>query len=76
LREIRYYQESFGFLIPKRAFTKLVREIAGEVKRDLRFQASAICNLQEAAESFLVTLMEGKISCPLVLVSISLMVYS
>ena len=45
LRQIRKYQ-------------RLVREIAQDYKCDLRFQSTAIMALQEAAEAYLVSLME------------------
>lgn len=58
LREIRRYQKSTELLIRKLPFQRLVREIAQDFKTDLRFQASAIAALQEAAESYLVGLFE------------------
>jgi histone H3 len=45
-------------LIRKLPFQRLVREIAGDYKTDLRFQASAVAALQEAAEAYIVGLME------------------
>ena len=64
LREIRRYQKSTELLIRKLPFSRLVREIAQEVgKTDLRFQGSAIICLQEAAEAFLVSLLEDANLC-------------
>jgi histone H3/H4 len=60
LREIRRYQQSSNLLIPKAAFTRVVREIMLEFKSDMRIQASAIEALQEAAEAILVTEFESK----------------
>lgn len=57
LREIRRYQKGTELLLRKLPFQRLVREIAQEMAPgtgDLRFQASAIAALQEAAEMFLV----------------------
>lgn len=54
LREIRKYQRSTKLLIPKLAFQRVVREIAENSRPDLKFQASALMALQEAAESYLV----------------------
>ncbi len=51
LREIRRYQKSTELLVRKLPFQRLVREIAGEIKNDLRFQATAIVALQEATEA-------------------------
>ena len=58
LREIRRYQKSTDLLIRKLPFQRLVREIAQDFKNDLRFQATAILALQEASESYLVSLFE------------------
>lgn len=58
LREIRRYQKSTELLIRKLPFQRLVREIAQRLKPDLRWQSSGIHALQEAAESYLVSLFE------------------
>ena len=58
LREIRKYQKSTELLIRKLPFRRLVREVAQEYKSDLRFQSSAVVALQEASESYLVSLFE------------------
>lgn len=63
LREIRKYQKSTDLLIRKLPFQRLIREIAQEFKTDLRFQSSAILALQEAAESYLVSLFEDTNLC-------------
>lgn len=63
LREIRKYQKSTELLIRKLPFQRLVREIANEYKTDLRFQASAVLALQEAAEAYLVGLFEDTNIC-------------
>ncbi|MFM7088406.1 MAG: hypothetical protein ACKOW9_02660 [Candidatus Paceibacterota bacterium] len=63
LREIRTYQKSTELLLRKLPFSRLVREIAHDIKSDMRFQASAILALQEAAESYLVGLMEETQMC-------------
>ena len=63
LREIRKYQKSTELLIRKLPFQKLVREIASSFKSDLRFQSSAILALQEASESYLVSLFEDTNLC-------------
>ncbi|KAK3634969.1 centromeric DNA-binding histone H3-like protein cse4 [Elasticomyces elasticus] len=46
-------------LIRKLPFQRLVREIAYDFKKDLRFQRSAIHAIQESAEAFLVQMFEG-----------------
>ena len=63
LREIRKFQKSTDLLIRKLPFQRLVREIAGEFKSDLRFQTQAILALQEAAEAYLVGLFEDTNLC-------------
>ena len=63
LREIRKYQKSTELLIRKLPFQRLVREIAGAFKSDLRFQSSAVLALQEASESYLVSLFEDTNLC-------------
>ena len=64
LREIGQFQKSTELLIQKLPFSWLVCEVAQEVgKTDMRFQGSAIICLQEAAEAFLVSLMEDANFC-------------
>jgi len=58
LREIRRYQKSSDLLMRKMPFYRLVREIAEDFHRDLRFTGTALSALQEASESFLVHLFE------------------
>lgn len=58
LREIRRYQKSTDLLIRRAPFGRLVREIAEHFKHDLRFQASALAAIQEAAEAYLAKLFE------------------
>ncbi|KAH7009136.1 histone [Microdochium trichocladiopsis] len=63
LREIRRYQKSTELLIRKAPFQRIVREIAQDFKSDLRFQSSAIGALQEAVESYLISLFEDTNLC-------------
>lgn len=63
LREIRKYQKSTELLIRKLPFQRLVREIAQDYKCDLRFQSTALLALQEAAEAYMVGLMEDTQLC-------------
>lgn len=53
LREIRRYQKSTDLLLKRLPFQRLVREIAQDFNNDLRFQASAVDAMQEAAEQYL-----------------------
>ena len=64
LCEIWWYQKSMELLIQKLPFSRLVREITQEVgKTDMHFQGSTIIWLQEAAEAFLVSLLEDANLC-------------
>ena len=68
LREIRRYQRSTENLIKQTPFQKLIREILQEYRIcpdgpgtpsvQVRFQATAIATLQEAAENYIVGLFE------------------
>ncbi|KAJ7342918.1 histone-fold-containing protein [Mycena albidolilacea] len=58
LRQIRPYHKSTEMLIKKVPFQRLVREVAQNYRADIRFQSSALLALQEAAESFIVSLIE------------------
>ena len=49
LREIRRYQKGTELLIRKAPFQRLVREIAQDFKKDLRFQSTAVLALQEVS---------------------------
>ena len=63
LRQIRRYQKSTELLIRKLPFQRLVREIAQNFGKDLRFQSQAVGALQEAAEAYLVGLFEDTNLC-------------
>ena len=63
LREIRKYQKSTDLLIQKLPFRRLVRELAANIDSEKRFQESALQALQEAAEHYLVTLLEEANLC-------------
>jgi histone H3 len=63
LREIRRYQKTIDLLLPKAPFARLVREIAQDLKTDLRFQTDTMLALQEAAEAFIIGLMEDTNLC-------------
>jgi histone H3 len=63
LRDIRKFQKSTELLIKKAPFQRLVREIALNFRPDLRFQASAVLAIQEAAEAYLVQIFEDSNLC-------------
>ena len=68
LREMQHYQRSTENLIKKTPFQKLIREISQEYRIcpdgpgtpsvQVCFQSTAIAALQEAAENFIVGLLE------------------
>nr|XP_060616251.1 histone H3-like centromeric protein A [Anolis sagrei ordinatus] len=63
--QIRKFQKSTNLLIPKLPFGRVVREICLDFTRglDMHWQAMALLALQEAAEAFLVHLMEDAHLC-------------
>ena len=63
LSEIRRAQKNTDLLIRKAPFGRLVREIASACRTDLRFQSSAIAALQEAAEAYVIGLLEDTNLC-------------
>lgn len=65
LREIRRYQKSAELLLRKLPFQRLIREIAQEKNDNIRFQATALEAMQEAAEAFLVGVFEDTNLCAL-----------
>lgn len=63
LREIKYYQTTLGFLIPKASLVRIIRGITKNVskapeKDSMRFTAAALNILHEAIENHLVYLLE------------------
>ena len=65
LAEIRKYQKSTESLIPKLPFRRLVRELVQSEKQDIRLQETALEALQEAAETYLVRLLDDANLCAL-----------
>lgn len=63
LRQIRRYQKSTEMLIRKLPFQRLVREVAGDFRTDMRFQSTALLAVQEAAEAYIVGLFEDTNLC-------------
>ena len=63
LRQIRRYQKSTELLIRKLPFQRLVREVAGVIRTDMRFQSTALLAVQEAAEAYIVGLFEDTNLC-------------
>ncbi|KAI7214924.1 hypothetical protein KC333_g5735 [Hortaea werneckii] len=59
LKESRRHQKSTDNAIPNRAFQRLVDEVAVGLKKEIRFQASAMDTLQEAAEAYMVHIFES-----------------
>ena len=63
LATLRWYQKSVGMLIPMLPFSRLVREVADDEKKELRFQAATIKALQEGAEYYLIGMLEDAQLC-------------
>ena len=63
LREIRKYQKGTELLIRKAPFQRLVRELATAHKDGLRFQSSAVQAIQEATESYVISLLSDTNLC-------------
>ncbi len=61
--EICKYQMNTDLLIRKAPFQCLVKEIATNLKSDLRMQSTALLALQEASEAYLVCLFEDSNDC-------------
>ena len=63
LREIRRYQKTTNLLLLKDPFSRIVREIAQDFKKDLRFQSNAVLALQESSEAYLTTVFDNTNLC-------------
>ncbi|TQN63582.1 histone H3.3 [Colletotrichum shisoi] len=63
LREIKKLQKEVKLAIPKRAFSRVVREVAFSISPSLQFQSIALEALQEAAEAFLISVLENANLC-------------
>lgn len=73
--EIRKYQRYTGYLIPKYSFSKVVREVCMDIGNvPMRWEARALEAIQEAAEAFLVHLLEDSNLCALHAKRVTLMV--
>ena len=58
ISDIKKYQNTVDLLIKKAPFQRLIKEIAQDIKDDVRFQKNAVLALQEASELYLVGLFE------------------
>ena len=63
LKEIRKYQKSTKLLLGKAPFQRLVREVCVNLHCDPKFQSTGLLALQEAAEAYLVGVMEDTNMC-------------
>lgn len=63
LRQVRKFQKSTNLLLRKAPFQRLVRELAGNYKEGLRFAGSAVLALQEATESYIVSVLSDTNLC-------------
>ncbi len=71
--EIRKYQKNTDLLIRKAPFQCLVKEIATNLKSDLRMQSTALLALQEALEAYLVCHFEDSNECGIHSKSVTIM---
>ncbi|KAJ9453827.1 histone H3.1 [Diplonema papillatum] len=60
-RQIKMYQKSSKLLLQKAPFQRLVRSVLETSKVGFRFSATALEALQEATESYLVSVFEGAV---------------
>jgi histone H3 len=58
LREIRKFQQSSEFVIKRAPFERLVREVSRDVKRDVYWGGNSMDAMQEAAEAYLIFVLE------------------
>jgi histone H3 len=63
LRQIKKAMKSTNLLLRKAPFQRLVRELAGNYKEGLRFASSAVLALQEATESYIVSVLSDTNLC-------------
>ena len=63
LRQIRKHQRSTELLIAKLPFRRLIKSIATNINNITRIQSTALEAIQEAAETYLVTLLEESNLC-------------
>ncbi len=63
LREIRHYQKTVDPVMPHAPFYRLVRELLQEIQPEFRLGLFAVHALQEAAEAYMVQLIEQAYLC-------------
>ena len=63
LLDIRKYQKTTELLIRKLPFQRLVRLVSDDMRKEIRFQSSALLALQEATEAYMVGLFEDTNLC-------------
>jgi histone H3 len=61
LREIRKIQKTGALLVKKAPFGRLVREVTKGMKTDAKFKPSALAAVQEAAEAYATSTLEGAV---------------
>jgi histone H3 len=57
LRQVKKFQKSTNLLLRKAPFSRLVREVAAQYKDGLKFASSALLAVQEATESYIVSVL-------------------
>jgi len=61
--ELRFYQNTTKLLVPRKSFSRIVREIMAKYDPTFRIQSEALEALQEASEAFLVHYMSDSNLC-------------
>jgi histone H3 len=61
LREIRKIQKTGALLLKKAPFQRLVRAAGGALKTSVKFKPSALAAVQEAAEAYATSTLEGAV---------------
>ena len=65
LKQIRHLQKSVELLIPRAAFSRVVREITYSHNPDLRYRVEAMQALQSISEDYLTSLFADSLLCAL-----------
>lgn len=73
LRQVRKFQKGTNLLLRKAPFQRLVRELAANYKEGLRFGSSAVTALQEATESYTVSVLSDTNPCAIHSKSVTIM---
>lgn len=65
LKEIKKEQKRTNLIIPKTSFERLVKEVSGTLKTNMRWKRKAIESLHHMSESFIIELFNDAYNCTL-----------